>query len=106
MPDTYKKILTKLTASTTTTVYTCPSGTTAIVNLISIANISATNLETVEICINGGGSDTFINKGATIAAGSTMQLPGPYVLVAGDTLKIKSGNANTIDVVGALVEIT
>lgn len=106
MPDNYKKILAKITANTTTTVYTCPAATTAIINLISIANISSTNLETIEISINGGGTDTFINKGATIAAASTMQLPGPYVLLAGDTLKIKSGNANTIDVVGSLLEIT
>lgn len=104
----YIGIANKLTTSNTTTVYTAPSGVSSIINLISIANISSTNVETVEVSIrkNGGGSDVFINKGEGIISASTLQISGPYVLNAGDELKIKSGSANTLDVILALMEIT
>lgn len=104
----YVGVATKLTTSNTTTVYTAPSGVSAIVNLISIANISPTNVETVEVSIrkNGDANDVYINKGESIISASTLQISGPYVINAGDSLKIKSGSANTLDVVLAIMETT
>lgn len=108
MPVTSKPITAKLTTNAATTIYTCPASTRATVSLVFLANISATNLETVEVSIrrSGDATDFFLNKGLTIAAGSTQQIPGPLSLSAGDTLRVKSGNANTIDVVGSVFERT
>lgn len=106
MANTYKGAVQKLTASTTTSVYTCPSSTISVVNLITICNIDSSNSDTIEISIDRSGTVYYINKGASIVATTTLTISGPIVLQAGDILKFKAATANRLDVTVSLLEIT
>jgi hypothetical protein len=108
MPNTYKSVATKLTANTTTNIYTVPSATTAIVKSLYISNIGSV-ADTVEICLrkSGAGSDVFLLKGASIGVATTMQAAmDSIVLQTGDILKVKAGTANALDVTVSFLEIS
>ena len=108
MPNTYKSIAKKLDVNTTVSAYTVPSATTAILNLVTFANIDASNSDSIELSYrkSGDASDTFLNKGATVPSATTFRFDGPIVLNVGDILKVKAATANRIDVTIHLMEIT
>ncbi|MCA0231622.1 MAG: hypothetical protein LCH91_14210 [Bacteroidetes bacterium] len=108
MPNTYKSIAKKLDVNTTFSAYIVPSNTVSIVNLVTFANIDASNSDTIELSIRklADAADTFINKGASVPVATTFRIDGPIVMNAGDTLKIKAATANRIDVTIHLMEIT
>jgi hypothetical protein len=108
MPSVYNSFAVNLTTNAATTVYTSPANTATIINFITLSNVDASNADTVEICVrkSGAGADVFLNKGLSINVGTTLTIPGPINLAAGDILKIKATTANRIDAYGSFLQIT
>ena len=67
---------------------------------ISLANVTASAIN-VSVYINDGANDIYLVKDAPIVQGSTMQVldgGAKYVVQTGDTLKVVSDTASSVDV--------
>jgi len=67
---------------------------------ISLANVTASAIN-VSVYINDGANDIYLVKDSPIVQGSTMQVldgGAKYVVQTGDTLKVVSDTASSVDV--------
>ena len=67
---------------------------------ISLANVTTSSIN-VSVYINDGVNDIYLVKDAPIVQGSTMQVldgGAKYVVQTGDTLKVVSDTASSVDV--------
>ena len=110
MANTYKNKGASLTATTLTTVYTCPSATVAIVMKINCANTDVSTDTSVSVSWSdaSASADFFLCKGTILPMKSSLKVGDeePIILEAGDTLKVQAGDANKIDVTLAILEIS
>jgi hypothetical protein len=109
MPETYKSYGTKLTTANETIVYSA-GNTTAIVNSIHVANYDASNSSAVTLRLWKDTTNTdsyYICKTVAVPIQSTYQaLDTPIPLESGDTLRATAANANRLDVIVSVLEIT
>ena len=99
-----------LTSDATTTLYTVPSATTAIIKSILVSDDSGSG-DTVTVIIirdNVSGDPEFnVFKNKSIGAnGTTELLTQPLVLQEGDEVKATAGTANRLHVLLSVLEIT
>lgn len=83
------------------------SATTVIVGL-TVCNVSGTTVS-VDIALNDGTNDYYIVKGAPISAGGSIVPIGgeqKIVLNTGDSIKVKSDSASSVDAILSVMEIT
>jgi hypothetical protein len=106
MPNVQKSIMQKLTVNTAVTLLTCPAATVCSIANINIANIDATNADSIEIWITRSGVDIFKAKGVSVPIKASFVDEGPLVLQAADVLKVKAATANRLDVIVSYLEIT
>ena len=104
--NTYVPFFSKPSGSGLTTVYTCPSGTTAVINNITVSNVAGLGIEAVDVIVTVSSVDYYIAKGVTIPTATTLQVSGPIVLSAGATLRVGTAYLNSVHVVGAAMETT
>lgn len=104
--NTYVPFFAKPSGSGLTTVYTCPSGTTAVINNIMLCNVARLGIEAVDLMVTVSGIDYYIAKGVTIPTATTLQISGSIVLSAGATLRVGTTYLNSVHVVGAAMETT
>jgi hypothetical protein len=109
MAETYKNILTVLPA-TLTTVYTCPVGRSAIILGLQCANVSGTAQQAVTAQVldssNGNAARRFAFAVPVPTNGAVDPCVGKIFLEAGDAVQMMAGNANMVEVVGAVLEIS
>jgi hypothetical protein len=90
-----------------TTLYTCPSGATAVIHALYISNVgTAASTADIEITVDGGTTYRYIGKGLEIPDDSTLILDKPINLESGDILAITASNSGFIEAVSAILEIT
>lgn len=114
MATTYKNASTTITSAGgagSTTLYTAPASTTAIVNDIIISNKSADTANTVNVIIrdNTAAADYYLISGAALPINSNFSpLPGSLVLEESDVLKVNIGttDSNGVDFVASILEKT
>ncbi len=114
MANTYKNASVSITSAGgagTTTLYTVPSSTTAIVNDIIVSNNSASAANTVNIIMtdNSAGADLYIISGAEVPVNSNFApLPGSLVLEESDVIKTNIGTADSagVSIVASILQIT
>ena len=99
------------TGSTTavTTLYTCPSATSAVVHAIYLSNVDGTNDATVSVAISGSANfqtRRFILKTVDVPADSTVVIEKPINLGVGDKLETQASANGDIDVFASILEIT
>ena len=104
--NTYVPFFSKPSGSGLTTVYTCPSGTTAVINNITLCNVAGLGIEAVDVMVTVSGIDYYIAKGVTIPTATTLQISGSIVLSAGATLRVGTTYLNSVHVVGSVMETT
>ena len=88
--------------------YTVGASATATVIGLTVANTAATTV-TVSVWIDDGANDTYLVKNAEIAAGSTLIVVGgkqKMVLVTGDSVRVQSNTATSVDANMSLLEMT
>ena len=91
-----------------TTLYTCPSGSTAVIHALYVSNVdglTASNVD-IEITVDGGTTYRYIGKTLAVPEDSTLILDKPINLEAGDILALTASSTGDIEAVCAILEIT
>lgn len=110
MASTFKRQLSQSIGVTLTSVgsYTVGANTqTTIIGLV-LANTIATAI-TVDVTLYNGAVDTYIIKSCPISPGGSVVAVGgdqKIVLQTGDSIRVKSSDATSVDVVMSILEIT
>ena len=105
MSNVYKNAKVDLTATTATTLYTCPTATTAIVKSILVSEDSG-NADTITVTITDTDSAVFsLFKTKAVSANATTELlTAPLVVEESGRLKVTAATANRLHVVASLLE--
>ena len=106
MANLFKNAKVDLTTTNATTLYTCPSATTAIVKSILVSEDS-NNADTITLTLTNSSSAVFsIYKDKAVGSKGTVELiTNDLILVSGDILKVTAGTANRLHVIASLVEV-
>lgn len=110
MANTFSRKISRNIGASLTTVgsYTVGSGVQTTVIGLSIAN-TTTSPVTVNVTVNDGSNDAYLVKGAGIGVGQALIPIGgdeKVVLIAGDSIKVQSSAASSLDVVMSILEIS
>ena len=106
MANTYKNSKVDLTTTNETTLYSCPTNTTAIVKSIMVSEDSG-NADTITLTITSGGNDFSLYKVKAVGANGTVELlTAPLVVQASEILKVTAATADRLHVVASYLEIT
>ena len=106
MANNYKNSKVDLTRTNITTLYSCPTSTTAIMKSILVSDDSGSG-DTITLTITSG-SDVFsVYKVKAVGANGTVELlTAPLVVQASEILKVTAATANRLHVVASYLEIT
>tara|TARA_A100000172_G_scaffold53424_1_gene33854 strand:- start:14 stop:337 length:324 start_codon:yes stop_codon:yes gene_type:complete len=105
--NVYKNAKVDLTTTDITTLYTCPTATTAIIKSILISEDSG-NADTITVTITDSASAVFsVFKTKAIGANTTVELlTGPLVVEESEVVKVTAATANRLHVVASLLEVS
>lgn len=88
--------------------YVVQSNTQVTVIGLTVANTFTTSIE-VDVTVYDGASDTFVVKGAPVPVGGSLVVIGgeqKVVLNPGDSIRVRSSETSSADVVMSVLEIT
>ena len=103
----YRNVMTDLTTTDSTTLYTVPDGKTAILNRWGITNTNALAAAASYVYVTNAAGTDFVWNSGTIAGNTTVQtVSRPHVMREKEKIKIKAGTANYLHSVASLLEIT
>lgn len=107
MANQYKNAKVDLTATTATTLYTCPTATTAIIKSILISEDSG-NADTITVTITDSASAVFsVFNVKAVGANATVELlTEPLVVEESEIVKVTAATANRLHVVASLLEVS
>tara|TARA_R100001086_G_scaffold246586_1_gene179083 strand:+ start:1777 stop:2100 length:324 start_codon:yes stop_codon:yes gene_type:complete len=107
MAHNYKNAKVDLTATTATTLYTCPTATTAIVKSILVSEDSG-NADTITVTLTDTASAVFsLFKTKAVSANTTVELlTAPLVVEESEILKVTAATANRLHVTASFLEVS
>ncbi len=107
MAHNYKNAKVDLTATTVTTLYTCPTATTAIVKSILVSEDSG-NADTITVTLTNSASAVFsLFKTKAVSANTTVELlTAPLVVEESEVLKVTAATANRLHVTASFLEVS
>ena len=107
MAQNYKNAKVDLTATTVTTLYTCPTATTAIVKSILVSEDSG-NADTITVTLTDSASAVFsLFKTKAVSANTTVELlTAPLVVEESEVLKVTAATANRLHVTASFLEVS
>jgi hypothetical protein len=110
MANSFKRKLSRSIGTSLTAVgsYTVGSSTEVTVIGLVVSNTTASQV-LVDATVNDGANDTYLIKDAPVPSGGAIVIVGgdqKVVLEVGDSLKVKSSAASSVDVVMSILEIT
>ena len=107
MANQYKNAKGDLTATTATTLYTCPTATTAIIKSILVSEDSG-NADTITVTITDSASAVFsVFKTKAVGANTTVELlTAPLVIEESEIVKVTAATADRLHVVASLLEVS
>lgn len=107
MANVYKNAKVDLTATTATTLYTCPTATTAIIKSILVSEDSG-NADTITVTITDSASAVFsVFKVKAVGANTTIELlTAPLVIEESEIVKVTAATADRLHVVASLLEVS
>ena len=110
MASAFKRKLSQSVGTTLTSVgsYTVGASTQVTVIGLVLANTLATAI-TADVTVYDGATDTYVIKSCPIAAGASAVVVGgeqKIVLEPGDSIRVKSSDAASVDVVMSILELT
>ena len=107
MAHNYKNAKVDLTATTATTLYTCPTATTAIVKSILVSEDSG-NADTITVTLTDTASAVFsLFKTKAVSANTTVELlTAPLVVEEAEGLKVTAATANRLHVTASFLEVS
>ena len=106
MANNYKNAKLDLTATSATTLYTCPAAKTTIVKSILVSEDSG-NADTITVTITNAASAVFsLFKVKAVGANTTIELlTAPLVVEENEIIKVNAATANRLHVVASFLEI-
>ena len=107
MANQYKNAKVDLTATTATTLYTCPTATTAIIKSILVSEDSG-NADTITVTITDSASAVFnVFKVKAVGPNTTVELlTAPLVIEESEIVKVTAATADRLHVVASLLEVS
>jgi|TARA_R100001015_G_C4620848_1_gene177912 hypothetical protein len=107
MANLFKNAKVDLTTTNATTLYTCPSATTAIVKSILVSEDS-NNADTITLTLTNSSSAVFsIYKDKAVTAKQTLELlSAPLVVEESEILKVTAATADRLHVVASILEVS
>tara|TARA_R110001606_G_scaffold206543_1_gene354227 strand:+ start:80 stop:412 length:333 start_codon:yes stop_codon:yes gene_type:complete len=110
MANTFTRKLSRSIGTALTAVgsYVVGSSTQTTVIGLTISNTSASTVN-IDVTLNDGTNDTYIVKDAPVPVGSALVPIGgnqKIVMVTGDSIKVNSSAASSVDAVLSVLEIT
>ena len=110
MANTFTRKLSRSIGTALTAVgsYTVGASTQTTVIGLTVANTSASTVN-IDVTLNDGANDTYIVKDAPVPVGSALVPIGgnqKIVMVTGDSIKVNSSAASSVDAVLSVLEIT
>ena len=107
MAHNYKNAKVDLTATTATTLYTCPTATTAIVKSILVSEDSG-NADTITVTLTDSASAVFsLFKTKAVSANTTVELLTALLVVEeSEVLKVTAATANRLHVTASFLEVS
>ena len=107
MAHNYKNAKVDLTATTVTTLYTCPTATTAIVKSILVSEDSG-NADTITVTLTDSASAVFsLFKTKAVSANTTVELlTAPLVVEESEVVKVTAATANRLHVTASFLEVS
>ena len=107
MANLFKNAKVDLTTTNATTLYTCPTATTAIVKSILVSEDS-NNADTITLTLTNSSSAVFsIYKDKAVSAKQTLELlSAPLVVEESEILKVTAATADRLHVVASILEVS
>jgi|TARA_A100000172_G_scaffold76724_1_gene60485 hypothetical protein len=107
MANLFKNAKVDLTTTNATTLYTCPTATTAIVKSILVSEDS-NNADTLTLTLTNASSAVFsIYKDKAVSAKQTLELlSAPLVVEESEILKVTAATADRLHVVASILEVS
>jgi len=110
MANVFKRKLSRGIGSPLTSVgtYTVASATQVTIIGLVVSNTTAAEV-LIDVTINDGVNDTYLVKSAPVPAGGSIVVVGgdqKVVLETGDSVKVASNTASSVDVTMSILEIT
>ena len=107
MASAYKNAKVDLTGTGVTTLYTCPSVTTAIVTSILVSEDSG-NADTITVTLTNAATAVFsLFKVKAVGANTTIELlTRPLVVEEAEILKVTAATGGRLHVVASLLELS
>ena len=107
MASAYKNAKIDLTGTGITTLYTCPSVTTAIVTSILVSEDSG-NADTITVTLTNSAAAVFsLFKVKAVSANATIELlTRPLVVGEAEVLKVTAATGGRLHVVASLLELS
>ena len=107
MANLFKNAKVDLPTTNATTLYTCPSATTAIVKSILVSEDS-NNADTLTLTLTNASSAVFsIYKDKAVSAKQTLELlSAPLVVEESEILKVTAATADRLHVVASILEVS
>ena len=107
MANNYKNAKLDLTATSVTTLYTCPAATSAIIKSILVSEDSG-NADTITVTLTNTSSAVFsLFKVKAVSANTTVELlSAPLVVQENEILKVQAATADRLHVVASFLEIS
>jgi hypothetical protein len=99
------KTITQVVPTSSTLIYTAPTGYSAVILLLQVANISTTTSYDVTVVHNRGAVDTELFKTFPVPFKDTVNLlQGKLVLESGDKLYLSGSNGSNLKFVASILE--
>tara|TARA_R100000664_G_C2726803_1_gene118535 strand:+ start:676 stop:999 length:324 start_codon:yes stop_codon:yes gene_type:complete len=107
MANLFKNAKVDLTTTNATTLYTCPTATTAIVKSILVSEDS-NNADTLTLTLTNASSVVYsIYKDKAVSAKQTLELlSAPLVVEESEILKVTAATADRLHVVASILEVS
>lgn len=109
MANTFKSNVAINILTAGNTVYTCPAATQTTLIGMTLSNKSNTTTVTANVFLTRSAVDYSIISNASIPSGSSLVPVGgdqKIVLEAGDSIKVTTSTASSVDAIVSLLEIT
>jgi hypothetical protein len=109
MAENFKVITSTLTTTTSTVIYTCPAGSTAIVIMAQIANkdLSSSADASAFVYDYSANTSTYLGRNITVPLYAALNiLSGKLVLEANDQFRAGATLNGVLDIVLSVLEIT
>tara|TARA_R100001369_G_scaffold47363_1_gene73772 strand:- start:1083 stop:1403 length:321 start_codon:yes stop_codon:yes gene_type:complete len=105
MANNYKNAKLDLTATSVTTLYTCPVAKTAVFKSILVSEDSG-NADTITVTVTNGSSVFSLFKVKAVSSNTTVELlTAPLIIEESEILKVTAATANRLHVVASFLEI-